>query len=280
MLKYPNIDPVIFHIYGNFAIRWYSLAYIIGFFVCYIFFKRKNKILNIVDNKIFENLMTWIIIGVVLGARIFDCIFYNFEETISDPLSILRVYEGGMSFHGGAIGVFLVFCCFYKIYKINVLKILDLMLVVAPVALFCGRIANFINAELYGNITYTSPFRMIFPTDSAQQPRHPSQLYEAFAEGICLFSIMFLLYKKTNIIKFPGILTGVFGMLYSIARFVCEFFRSPEIDNLFGLTAGQWLSVFMFCCCLVFTIFKIIKNDIKFTFLLKNIKNKSLTKTL
>ena len=254
MLTYPKIDPVIFHIYGNLAIRWYSLAYIVGFLMCYAFFKYKNNKLNIIQNELFEKLMTFIMCGVILGARLFDCIFYNFFETIKEPLSIFRVWEGGMSFHGGCIGVFIAFLLFNKLYKVKVLSILDLMLVVTPVALFFGRIANFINGELYGNITYTSPFRMIFPADYTQQPRHPSQLYEAFAEGICLFSIMFLLYAKTNFIKKPGILTGCFGCLYSIARFVCEFFRRPEISNMLNLTAGQWLSVIMFILCLTFVI--------------------------
>jgi len=255
MLTYPNIDPVILHIYGNLAIRWYSLAYIAGFTICYLFFIFKNKQLNIVKNELFEKLMTFILIGVIVGARIFDCIFYHFKETINDPLSIFRVWEGGMSFHGGAIGVFCAFLIYHFIYKTNTLKILDLMLVVVPIALFFGRIANFINAELYGNITYTSPFRMIFPTDYTQQPRHPSQLYEAFGEGICLFTIMFLFYKKTNMVKTPGILTGHFGMFYSISRFVCEFFRKPEIGNFLNLTAGQWLSIVMFLSCACFTIF-------------------------
>lgn len=237
------------------AIRWYSLAYIFGFLICYFFFKHKNQKLNIINNEMFEKLMTSIICGVILGARLFDCFFYNFFDTIKNPISIFRVWEGGMSFHGGCIGVFLVFFVFSKIYKVKVLPILDLMLVVVPLALFFGRIANFINGELYGNITYNSPFRMIFPTDYTQQPRHPSQLYEAFAEGICLFTIMFFLYKKTNFIKKSGLLTGCFGVFYSIARFLCEFFRKPEISNSFGLTAGQWLSLLMTVFCIIFVLY-------------------------
>ena len=257
MLKYPDIDPVILHIYGNLAIRWYSMAYIVGFLLCFWWIKRKNREQNLMSNELCERLMTWIICGVVLGARIFDCLFYNIKDTLQDPISIFRMWEGGMSFHGGAIGVFLVFIVFGKIYKIPTLKILDYCLIIAPLALFFGRIANFINAELYGNITYTSPFRMVFPTDHTHQPRHPSQLYEAFAEGILLFLIMLGLYKKTQFIKTTGLLTGCFGIFYSIARFTCEFFRRPEVDNLLGLTAGQWLSIVMFSFGVLLIIVKV-----------------------
>ena len=259
MLTYPNIDPVIIHIYGNLAIRWYSLAYIIGFLLCYWWLKFTKYGKTLIAEDDCEKLLSWLICGVVVGARLFDCIFYNLKETISDPLSIFRVWEGGMSFHGGAIGVFCVFYLFSKKYKIPTLRILDYCLIMAPLALFFGRIANFINAELYGNITYTSPFRMVFPTDYLHQPRHPSQLYEAFAEGLCLFGAMFAMYKKTDWIRFSGVLTGAFGMMYSVARFVCEFFRRPEIGNLLGLTAGQWLSILMFSACCGFTFWRLKK---------------------
>ena len=141
-------------------------------------------------------------------------------------------------------------------------KIIDLCVVVVPIALFFGRIANFINGELYGTITYTSPFRMIFPLDNTGQPRHPSQLYEAFSEGICLFVIMFCLYEKTNIIKHTGALTGQFVIFYSIARFICEYFRKPEISNIFGLTVGQMLSIPMFIIGIYLSIraFKCVKQ--------------------
>ena len=246
MLKYPNIDPIILHIYGNLAIRWYSLAYVFGFLLCYWWLKKQNNKQNIMSDENCEQFMSWIIFGVLVGARLFDCIFYNLYETIHDPLSIFRIWEGGMSFHGGAIGIVIASSVFCKKHKIPTLKVLDHCLVIVPIILFFGRIANFINGELYGNISYTSPFRMIFPTDHTLQPRHPSQLYEAFAEGLCLFCIMFLLFKKTNFIKTTGLLTGCFGVTYSVARFICEFFRRPEIENFCNLTAGQWLSVIMF----------------------------------
>lgn len=246
MLTYPNIDPVIFNIYGHLSVRWYSLAYIFGYLILCWWFKKKNNEHNFMSNENCDKLNLWIIFGVIIGARFFDCIIYHTSETLKDITSVFRIWEGGMSFHGGVIGTATAVLIFSKIHKVSTMKILDYCVIIAPICLFFGRITNFINAELYGNITYTSPFRMIFPTDYTQQPRHPSQLYEAFAEGICLFFIMLFFYKKTNLIKTPGVMTGLFGIFYSIARFICEFFRSPEVSNFFNLTAGQLLSIIMF----------------------------------
>ena len=160
-----------------------------------------------------------------------------------------------MSFHGGLIGLLVANVWFSHRFKINALKLLDLCVVVLPFALGFGRIANFINGELYGNITYTSPFAMIFPTDPAQQPRHPSQLYEVFAEGLLMLAVMMFFYYRTKAAKFTGMLTGIFGLYYSIARFVCEFFRSPEIPfKILGheiITAGQFVSILMFLIAIV-----------------------------
>lgn len=246
MLKYPDIDPEIIHIYGPMAIRWYSLAYVFGFFMSIMFFKRQNRKLKIMPDKLCENFLSWTLLGLIIGARVFDCVFYNFGEILRNPLTLFKVWEGGMSFHGGLIGLLIGVFGFGKKYKVNAWRVLDLCVITIPLALFFGRIANFINGELYGNITYTSPFRMVFPTDYTQQPRHPSQLYEAFTEGLCLFCIMFTFFKKTKIINYTGVSTGIFGLFYSIFRFICEFFRKPEIGNVFGLTAGQWLSIVMF----------------------------------
>ena len=255
MLNYPNIDPVIFHIYGVLAVRWYSLAYLAGFVVCFFFFRHYNKRLKIMPDNLCETYATTAMLCLLFGARIFDCIFYNFKETITHPLTIVQVWNGGMSFHGGLIGLVVATIGFCKYYKVNAIRILDLCVVVMPFALFCGRIANFINGELYGNITYTSPLRMIFPTDPTGHPRHPSQLYEAFAEGICLLIIMITFFKKTNFINKTGLLCGCFGIFYSIARFICEFFRRPEIDNFLFLTAGQWLSIFLLFFSIIWMLF-------------------------
>ena len=247
MLKYPNIDPVILHIAGPIAIRWYSLAYIAGFVVSLLFFKHYNKKLKVIkDDELCSNFFSFAMTCLIVGARLFDCIFYNFKYTINNPLSILYIWEGGMSFHGGLIGLIFATYLFAKRYKIDALAIIDISVVVVPIALFFGRIANFINGELYGNITERSPFRMIFPTDPLQLPRHPSQLYEATLEGIILFIIMFFFFKRIKYSKYTGFLTGIFCFFYSIFRFICEFFRQPEISNILNITFGQVLSIAMF----------------------------------
>ena len=251
MLKYPNIDPVIFHIYGNLALRWYSLAYLIGFALSFFFLKMCNKKLKIVDNKLCEEYVSWCVVGLIIGARVFDCFVYNFYYTISHPSSIYKVWEGGLSFHGGAIGLILATFLFGKFYKVNSIRLFDICSVIIPIGLFFGRIANFINGELYGNITYTSPFRMIFPLDDLQEPRHPSQLYEAFFEGICLFVIMLILFTKTKMAEKTGLLVGSCGFFYSIFRFICEFFRKPEVENVLFLTAGQILSIIMLIASII-----------------------------
>ena len=258
MLTYPNIDPVVINIAGPLAVRWYSFAYIAGFFVCIFFAKRQNKKLKFASDEVCDKFFSYSMIGLLVGARLFDCFFYHFSYNIHNPLNIFKVWNGGMSFHGGLLGLLVANVLFSKWFKINALKLLDLCVVVLPFALGFGRIANFINGELYGNITYTSPFAMIFPTDPAQQPRHPSQLYEAFTEGIIMLAVMMVCYYKTKAVKFTGMLTGIFGLYYSIARFVCEFFRSPEIPfKILGhetITAGQFISVLMFLTAIVWMI--------------------------
>ena len=252
MLKYPNIDPVIVHIWGPMAIRWYSLAYVVGFLLSYWFIKRENRKLKFLTDKDCDSFLSYSIFGLIVGARVFDCLVYNFQYTIQNPLSIFRVWDGGLSFHGGAMGLWLGMLVFGLVSKCSWVRILDLAVITIPVALFFGRIANFINGELFGRISLTSPFAMVFPTDRLQMPRHPSQLYEAFLEGLVLFGIMLTLYKKTNIIKKRGLSSGIFGIFYSIMRFIVEFFRQPEtpIDPL-PITMGQLLSILflLFCVC-------------------------------
>ena len=257
MLKYPNIDPVIVQFTDKLAVRWYSLAYIAGFFLVSWFFKKQNKKFHILDEKYCETILFYGMAGLIIGARLFDCLFYNFMYTLHNPLSIFAVWNGGMSFHGGLIGLFIGIITFAKKYKvkINAIRFLDICVVVIPFALMLGRIANFINGELYGNISYTSPFAMIFPTDPEQFPRHPSQIYEALTEGLLLLTIMLILFYKTKLINKTGTLSGIFCFLYAIFRFVCEFFREPEIGNLLGLTAGQHISIGMLVFSIVWIYF-------------------------
>ena len=256
MLVYPNINPIIIKITDTLAIRWYSLAYIAGFLLVSWFFKKQNKKLHLIEEQYCDAMLSWCMIGLIVGARVFFCLVYDFSITIKDPLSILYVWRGGMSFHGGLIGLLLGAITFAKKnkLKINAVRFLDICVVVIPFALMLGRIANFINGELYGNITHSSPFAMIFPEDPTQEPRHPSQLYEALTEGLLLFIIMLIAFYKTNFIKTTGLLTGTFCFFYSIFRFICEFFREPEII-FFGLTAGQNMSIIMFVLSICWSMF-------------------------
>lgn len=257
MLAYPNINPIIIQFTDKIAIRWYSLAYIVGFLCVSWFFKRQNKKFLIIEEKHCETILFYGMAGLIIGARLFDCLFYNFIYTINNPMSIFAVWNGGMSFHGGLIGLFTGSIIFVKKFKvkINVARFLDICVVIIPFALMLGRIANFINGELYGNVSYTSPFAMIFPTDPEQLPRHPSQLYEALTEGLLLFAIMLIFFYKTKLINTTGALSGIFCLLYAIFRFICEFFREPEINILLGLTAGQYISIVMFIFAIVWIFF-------------------------
>ncbi|MCQ2562349.1 MAG: prolipoprotein diacylglyceryl transferase [Alphaproteobacteria bacterium] len=251
------ISPVAFSILG-FQIRWYALAYIIAFVLGFFGIKKltQNKTSQIyLTKKQTDDLFTSLILGVIIGGRLGYVLFYNLSFFIQNPLEIFMLWHGGMSFHGGLIGVIIATILFvYKQHFTNQsviknsLKILDLLSVVAPIGLFFGRIANFINMEVMGRPT-NSVFGIIF-NGQTNIPRHPSPLYEAFCEGILLFTIMYLLYTKTTLTKKAGALSGCMCILYAIFRIFCEQFRAPDIQIGFltswGLTMGQLLSVIMF----------------------------------
>ncbi len=239
----PNIDPVALQL-GPLAIRWYSLAYIIGILCTMFFLKKQNQQHKIMPAEAYENWLVWAILSIILGGRFGYVLFYNFEYFITDPLEIFAVWHGGMSFHGGLCGVILGMWLFARKYKINFLQLMDSVAIIAPVGLFFGRIANFINMELYGRVTGSS-FGVIF-SNAGEQPRHPSQLYEAALEGILLFAILFSLAKFTQIQKRRGSLSGVFLTGYGISRMIIENFREPDeqIGFLFAqITMGQILSL-------------------------------------
>ena len=246
MLQYPNIKPYIVKI-GPFEIRWYGLMYLIGFFISYLLFKYqiKKKNLNIATN-IIDNLYFYLIIGLIIGARVGYIVFYNLEEYIKRPLEIFAIWHGGMSFHGGLIGTILAGIYFTKKFKIDFWLFSDLLIPTVPIGLGLGRIGNFINGELYGRVS-TLPWAMIFPSGGSM-PRHPSQLYEAFFEGLVLFCILWYLKDK---IKIKGRLTALFLIFYGIFRFFIEFFREPDPQLgfvLYFLTMGQIL-----CLCMIIT---------------------------
>lgn len=244
------ISPVAVSVFGL-DIRWYALAYVAAFVIGFWMFVRMSRKSDsgiYLDKKQYDDFLTAIILGVIIGGRLGYVLFYNLAFFIAHPLEIFMVWHGGMSFHGGLLGVICANFLFAHRIKVNGWRLLDLMAVIAPVGLFFGRIANFINVEIMGRET-SSPFGVVFRgiTDA---PRHPSPLYEAFGEGIVLFTIMFLIYKYSRAKKFPGMLSGIFAMLYAVIRIICELFRAPDAQIGFltswGLTMGQTLSGVMF----------------------------------
>mgnify|MGYP001384790867 FL=1 len=239
-----NLDPVAISLF-SFEIKWYSLSYIFGIILGWLYCKK--KLLN--NNKIFENfddLLGYIIIGIVAGGRIGYVLFYNLLYYIKNPLEIFMVWHGGMSFHGGLIGVLFATYIFSKKKKINQFLFLDAISMVAPIGLFLGRIANFINSELYGRPTDVFWSVKFIKIDNLS--RHPSQIYEAIFEGIVLFFLLNLIFKKFYI-KGPGLISALFLIFYSLFRFFIEFTREPDVQIgfvLFNFSLGQILSIIMF----------------------------------
>ena len=242
ILVHPLIDPVIFSI-GIFDIRWYSLAYVLGFILGIIIIKKINKnFKKPIENKIIDDFFVWAVVGVILGGRIGYILFYKTNIIYINPIEILYIWQGGMSFHGGLIGIICSIYFYSKLKKIDFFKLSDLVCIVAPIGIFLGRVANFINMELYGRVTDLN-FAMIFPYID-NLPRHPSQLYEALFEGLILLSIMiYINLREVNKNKF-GINTSFFLIFYGFFRFFLEFLREP--DSHMGLllnyfTMGQFL---------------------------------------
>ena len=242
-LTLPNFDPVFFSI-GPLEIRWYSLAYVAGILFTLFWLKKCNEKENFLTQKAYDDWLIWAVLSILLGGRFGYVIFYNLSYFFSHPLEIFALWQGGMSFHGGLVGAIFGMWLFSKKYKIIFLQLTDKLVVAAPVGLFFGRLANFINMELYGRVT-SSKFGIIFP-NAGNLPRHASQIYEAFLEGLVLFAIMLLLFFFTNFSKNYGRLSGSFLALYGIFRLIIENFREPDeqIGFLFkSLTMGQALSL-------------------------------------
>ena len=238
-----NIDPNLISI-GPISVRWYSLAYILGILFSWFLLKFFNKKKPIMNKEAWDDWLYWAVLGIVLGGRIGYVLFYNFSFYFHHPLQILAVWHGGMSFHGGLLGSIIAMFMFCKKYKINFLELTDILAIAAPIGLFFGRIANFINMELYGRIT-GSDFGFIFP-NAGSLPRHPSQLYEAFLEGLLLFVILFCLAKFTKIKERNGMLSGLFLVFYGLARIFVEQFREPDEQIgflIYRATMGQILSL-------------------------------------
>ena len=249
-----NFDPVAFQIL-SLEIRWYSLAYIIGIILGWTYCKKKLiKDQHIL--RLFDDFITYLIIGVILGGRLGYALFYNFEYYLKNPLEILMVWNGGMSFHGGLIGVIIATQLFSSKHKVNQFIFLDMVALSAPIGIFFGRIANFINSELIGRATDLPWSVQFILIDNIK--RHPSQLYEALFEGIILFFLLRYFFKK-KYFQSPGGISALFLIFYSLFRFVAEFFRlpDPQIGYLIlNLTLGQLISVLFLAAGTLLLFFK------------------------
>ncbi len=250
-IAFPVFDPNAITI-GPFAIRWYALAYIGGIVLGWIYARSLIK-----NDKLWagpapitplqmDDFILWVTLGIILGGRTGYVLFYNLPFFATHPLEIFELWKGGMSFHGGFLGCVAAVILFCRKNDIPILSLGDITTAVGPIGLFLGRIANFINSELWGRAADSSvPWRMIFPNDPLHLPRHPSQLYEAGLEGIVLFTILAVMIRF-GALKRPGLILGSFISLYGLARIAGEFFREPDPQLGFlwgGLTMGMLLSV-------------------------------------
>jgi phosphatidylglycerol:prolipoprotein diacylglycerol transferase len=245
VILFPNINPVALSL-GSLEIRWYGIAYVVGILLGWAYSKSLvRRFSSSIQPKDLDDFIVWATVGIVVGGRLGYALFYNPWEYLSHPLKLLYLWQPGMSFHGGFLGIIIVVIWFCHRRKLPLLIFSDIIASVSPIGLFFGRIANFINSELYGRVTDVS-WAVIFP-NGGPYPRHPSQLYEAILEGIGLFLLMawveyFTKRRQTN----PGIMCAVFLLGYAIARMIVEVFRQPDSHIGYfmgGTTLGQLLSV-------------------------------------
>lgn len=243
-LEYPAISPVIFRL-GVFDIRWYSLAYLVGIVVAWILIYRNIRKYKLpITRAQLDDMMFNITLGIILGGRIFYVLFYNLDMFLSNPLEIFAIWHGGMSFHGGLIGVIVALYISARKMKYPFWGLSDMAALYTPIGLFLGRLANFVNDELWGRVTDV-PWAVRFPS-GGYLPRHPSQLYEAFLEGIVLFFLLNFLWRYEKVRQKQGFVSGVFLSFYALSRMFVECFRQPDeqIGFLFGkITMGQVLSL-------------------------------------
>jgi phosphatidylglycerol:prolipoprotein diacylglycerol transferase len=258
LLPFPAFEPVLFKFgpfsigsltLGPFSIRWYALAYICGILLGWLYGRR-----ILVNARLWggpapftvvelDDFVLWVTLGIILGGRIGYVLFYNLDLYVAQPLAIFKVWDGGMSFHGGFLGCVLAVVLFAWKRGIPFLSVGDITCAVGPIGLFLGRIANFVNGELWGRPTDV-PWAMIFP-NGGPMPRHPSQLYEATLEGVVLFAVLGLM-LRFGALKRPGVVTGSFALGYGVARVICELFREPDVQLGFlwgGLTMGMLLCI-------------------------------------
>ncbi len=259
-----DIDPVLFHVWGPIAIRWYGLSYVVGFVAAFLILNHWAKRgWYRVQGEELRTLIVCVAIGVMLGARVGFIILYNFQQWMADPLLILQVWRGGMSSHGGMLGLVLAVYLYSRSRRVPFLHLMDGLACVGPVGIFFGRLANFINGELWGRVTSVR-WAVIFPQEAGLSPpqpslreeairlfeagylhpRHPSQLYAAVVEGLLVLGVMLAL-RRTEWAKTDGRLCVAFLLAYAAGRTFVEFFREPEIVHFGWLTQGQLLSLLM-----------------------------------
>ncbi len=236
MLSFPEIDPVVFSI-GPLKLHWYGLMYAVGFLVFWwlgcIHAKREH---TVVQSREVGDILFYGVLGTIVGGRVGSVLFYNFSHFLEHPLYLVKIWEGGMSFHGGLLGVVIALWLYQRAKGYGFLRTCDYVAPLVPIGLGAGRIGNFINGELWGRVTDV-PWAMIFP-NAGGLPRHPSQLYQAFLEGLVLFVVLWAFAKKPRPV---GAIAGLFILLYGVFRFAVEFVREP--DKNLGFIAFDWLTM-------------------------------------
>ncbi|WEX86099.1 prolipoprotein diacylglyceryl transferase [Sinorhizobium garamanticum] len=247
ILPFPEIDPVIFTI-GPLAVHWYGLAYVAGILIGWLYARRivQNTALWRNETPAFnltqlDDFLLWVAAGIVLGGRIGYILFYDLGSVLQNPIRAVEIWNGGMSFHGGLLGTTFAMIVFARRNAIAVWSLFDVVATVVPIGLFFGRIANFINGELWGRLS-SAPWAIVFPTGGPFS-RHPSQLYEAALEGILLLLVLAYFVYRRKALRIPGLVTGIFVCGYSASRIFVEFFREP--DAQIGYLAGGWLTMGM-----------------------------------
>lgn len=264
MLIHPQFDPVALQI-GFFKIHWYGLMYVLAYlqalFLGRYLIKQNQAPFN---QQQLDNLLFYAFIGIILGGRLGEVLFYNPIYYFHQPLEIIKIWQGGMSFHGGFLGVLFAVSIFVYQNKMAWLKLTDFIAPLVPLGLMFGRLGNFINGELWGRITNANlPWAMIFPQSGSLLPRHPSQIYQMLGEGLLLFLILWFYSQKP---RKTGKISAVFLMGYGILRFVAEYFREPD-SGIFGksyfISMGQWLCLPMIACGLILFFQKNIKLTVE-----------------
>lgn len=267
-IPFPVIDPVFLSL-GPLQLRWYGLSYLVGILLAWYYSKRTAKRADIwpanqspISPVQLSDFIFWATLGIILGGRIGYVLFYNFKAHLEDPLQIFAVWNGGMSFHGGFLGVTLAMILFAKFKKLSLLSLFDLIAMAAPIGLFFGRLANFVNAELYGRTT-DLPWGIVFP-NAGPLPRHPSQLYEAMLEGVLLFIVLRIAAYQFKTLKKPGLVAGLFAILYATFRSLVELVRVPDAHIgyfSYGTTMGMWLSLPMLLAGLLMCLYALKKSN-------------------